>query len=130
MEEKKAGGQKKIVILYKKHRRAAVKIFVILVAAVICFYGMCIFLSYKAADIFNTVVAKRELFPGTVTVERLSATPLGKVSFENLVWKDTEGRLLADIPAGSFKVSLWDVVWRRIGTTTVTEFTIDQGYII
>lgn len=129
MEEKKAGGQKKIVILYKKHRRAAVKIFVILVAAVICFYGMCIFLSYKAADIFNTVVEKRELFPGTVTVERLSATPLGKVSFENLVWKDTEGRLLADIPAGSFKVSLWDVVWRRIGTTTVTEFTIDQGYI-
>lgn len=51
-------------------------------------YGLCFYMSYKAADIFNQVVAERQLFPGTVTVERLTATPGGTVSFEGLVWHD------------------------------------------
>ena len=44
-----------------------------LIAAVVL-YGLCFYMSYKAADIFNQVVAERQLFPGTVTVERLTAT--------------------------------------------------------
>lgn len=54
-----------------------------LIAAVVL-YGLCFYMSYKAADIFNQVVAERQLFPGTVTVERLTATPGGTVSFEGL----------------------------------------------
>lgn len=114
---------------YQQHRRRIRHIILITAASLVAFYGICVFLSYKAADIFNIVVAERELFPGSVTVERLSASPLGEVSFEGLRWIDEEGDVLADIPIGSFKVRLWDVVARRIGTTTVTDLTIEQGYI-
>ena len=113
----------------KQHRRLAVRLLILTTIFVVAFYGMCVFLSYKAAEIFNKTVAERELFPGTVTVERLSATPLGQVSFEELKWKDENGNLMVDIPDGSFRVNPWDVVWRRIGTTTVTDLTIDQAYI-
>lgn len=58
-----------------------------LIAAAVL-YGLCFYMSYKAADIFNQVVTKRQLFPGTVTVERLTATPGGTVSFEG-AWYGT-----------------------------------------
>lgn len=59
-----------------------------LIAAAVL-YGLCFYMSYKAADIFNQVVAERQLFPGTVTVERLTATPGGTVSFEVRAWYGT-----------------------------------------
>lgn len=93
------------------------------------FLGVCVALSYKAADIFNHVVAEREVFHGTVTVEQLSASPWGTVSFKNLVWLDEDGTLLAKIPEGSFHVKIWDVVSRHIGTQTVTNVSIDKAYV-
>lgn len=93
------------------------------------FLGFCVALSYKAADIFNHVVAEREVFHGTVTVEQLSASPWGTVSFKNLVWLDEDGTLLAKIPEGSFHVKIWDVVSRHIGTQTVTNVSIDKAYV-
>lgn len=111
------------------HRRLVGKVLVLIALGGIVFYGICVFLSYKAADIFNIVVAERQLFPGSVTVERLNATPMGEVSFEGLVWKDDKGDTLADIPEGSFKVRLWDVVAQRIGTTTLTDLTVEKGYV-
>lgn len=126
-DEKQQGRVQRVIGWCKGHRRWIGDALVITVAAVVLFYGACVYLSYKAADIFNVVVAERQLFPGSVTVERLSATPLGQVTFEGLVWKDIDGKLLADIPEGSFRVRLWDVVMRRIGTTTLTELTIEEG---
>ena len=125
-QEKKPG---KLSAWIKTHRSTIKKALIIFILAVVGFYGMCVFLSYRAADIFNNVVAERQLFPGTVTVERLSATPMGTVSFDELVWKDEDGNLLANIQEGSFKVNLWDVVFRRIGTTTLTDLTIEKGYV-
>lgn len=119
--------RKRVVMWCKNHRRWFKRGLVFLAIFTVFFYGACVFLSYKSADIFNVIVARRQLFPGSVTVERLSATPLGLVSFEGLVWKDADGNLLADVPEGSFWVRLWDVVMRRIGTTTVTELNIEQG---
>lgn len=93
------------------------------------FLGFCVALRYKAADIFNHVAAERDVFHGTVTVEQLSASPWGTVSFKNLVWLDEDGTLLAKIPEGSFHVKIWDVVSRHIGTQTVTDVSIDNAYI-
>ena len=93
------------------------------------FLGCCVALSYKAADIFNHVAAERDVFHGTVTVEQLSASPWGTVSFKNLVWLDEDGTLLANIPEGSFHVKIWDIVSRHIGTQTVTELSIDKAYV-
>lgn len=119
--------KKRIMSWCDRHRRWFKKAIAVIVIFVTLFYGACVYLSYKAADVFNVVVAERQLFPGSVTVERLSATPLGEVSFEGLLWKDREDHVLVNIPTGSFRVRLWDVVMQRIGTTTVTELTIEEG---
>ena len=92
-------------------------------------YGLLLFISYRAADIFNIVVENRQMFPGRVTVERLSASPWGEVSFEGLKWQTEEGTLLADIPKGSFKVKPWDVVTQRIGTQSITELKMERAYL-
>lgn len=68
---------------HKKKIKRGLIVILVLAAAL---YGICFYMSYKAADIFNKTVAERQLFPGTVTVERLTATPGGTVSFENLLW--------------------------------------------
>ena len=98
-------------------------------AAVISFYAFCWFLSLGAAQIFNAVAEHRQLFPGHVTVEEISANFLGRVSFKNLIWKRDDGTLLARIPEGSFRVKLWDVVMRRIGTATLEEAEIRGAYL-
>lgn len=92
-------------------------------------YGFLVFLSYRAADIFNYVVEHRQLFPGTVTVGRLSATPLGKVSFEELSWVSPEGVLLADVPSGEFQVKPLDVVLRHLGSRSVTYLRLEGAYL-
>ena len=92
-------------------------------------YGLCFYMSYKAADIFNKTVAERQLFPGTVTVERLTATPGGTVSFENLLWVDSDGKKLAEIPEGQFTVKIRDIVTGHIGTQTIETVTLNDAYL-
>lgn len=98
-------------------------------AAAVLFYGVCYALTFKAADIFNKTVRERQLFPGTVTVERLGADVLGRVSFEKLRWVSEDGVVLADIPAGRFSVKPWDIVTGHIGTMTAKSIEIDHGYV-
>ena len=85
---------------YSRHKGKFKKMAVLVLCIAAALYGLCFYMSYKAADIFNQVVAERQLFPGTVTVERLTATPGGTVSFENLVWNDEDGDTLVQIPKG------------------------------
>lgn len=92
-------------------------------------YGFLTFLSYRAADIFNYVAENRQLFPGTVTVERISATPLGQVSFENLLWKDPQGVLLAEIPQGEFRIKPLDVLLGHVGTRSLTYARMEGAYL-
>lgn len=110
-------------------RRWLWRTLVILLLGAILFYGICYMLTFQAATIFNRVAAERQLFPGTVTVERLSADFLGGVSFENLCWVSEEGVLLADIPEGRFAVKPWDIVTGHIGTMTVKSLEINRGYV-
>lgn len=114
---------------YSRHKGKFKKIAVLVLCIAAALYGLCFYMSYKAADIFNQVVAERQLFPGTVTVERLTATPGGTVSFENLVWDDEDGDTLVQIPKGQFTVKLIDVLTGHIGTQTVEDVTLDNAYI-
>ena len=100
-----------------------------MVAGVISFYTFCWFLSLGAAQIFNAVAEHRQLFPGRVEVEEISANFLGRVSFKNLVWTREDGTLLAKIPEGSFRLRLWDVVTRNIGTKTLAEAELTDAYV-
>lgn len=101
-------------------------VFLVLAAAL---YGLCFYMSYKAADIFNKTVAERQLFPGTVTVERLTATPGGTVSFENLLWVDEDGKKLVEVPDGEFTVKISDILTGRIGTQTLETVTLNNAYL-
>lgn len=96
----------KIRHLYKTHGRTAYGITIMLSIAGCLIIGFWYFLTSQAASIFNYTVNHRQLFPGTITVSRLSANMLGQVSFENLEWRDTSGRRLATIPEGQFRVSI------------------------
>ena len=112
-----------------KHKRWLKVGLVLFLAVPVIAYGFLVFLSYRAAGIFNYVAEHRRLFPGTVTVERISATPLGEVSFENLIWKNPEGVLLADIPQGEFHVKPLDVLLRRLGSRSVTYVRMEGAYL-
>ncbi len=119
----------KIRHLYKMHGRTAYGITIMLSIAGCLIIGFWYFLTSQAASIFNYTVNHRQLFPGTITVSRLSANMLGQVSFENLEWRDTSGRRLATIPEGQFRVSIWDMLTGRIGTTTLKSATLNGGYV-
>ena len=112
-----------------KHKRWLKGGLVLFLAVPVIAYGFLLFLSYRAADIFNYVAEHRQLFPGTVTVERLSATPLGTVSFENLSWTSPEGVLLAEIPVGEFHIKPLDVLLRHVGTRSITYLRTEGAYL-
>lgn len=114
--------------LHKK-THLALAVFLAVFALALLVYGLLVFISYRAADIFNIVLEHRQLFPGQVTVERLAATPWGKVSFENLVWKAEDGRLLAEIPEGSFRVRPLDVLTRQISSRSLRELRAERAYL-
>lgn len=114
--------------LHKKTHLALAALLALLALALLV-YGLLVFLSYRAADIFNIVLESRQLFPGQVTVERLSATPWGRVSFENLIWKAEDGRLLAEIPEGSFRVNPLDVLTQSISSRSLKELQAERAYL-
>ena len=112
-----------------EHKRWLKAGLILFLAVPVIAYGFLVFLSYRAAGIFNYVAEHRQLFPGTVTVERISATPLGEVSLENLIWKDPEGVLLADIPQGEFHIKPLDVLLRHLGSRSVTYVRMEGAYL-
>lgn len=109
---------------------AKIKITVLfLILAVAVFYALCYLASLQAADIFNKVVARQHVLEGSLTVERLSANPFGRVSFYNLVWTNPSGEQLAVVPEGYIHVRPWDIVTRNITTTTVKSVELDRAIL-
>lgn len=95
----------------------------------IAFFIFLEFLSRSAAGIFNHVIAEQKTMNGTVTVEKISANIFGKVSFENLIWKDFRGNIIAQIPQGNFTVRLYDVITRNFKTTTIQDIFLQDANI-
>lgn len=112
-----------------RHRRGLACGLAAFLAAAVLFYGLCWYLSFRAAEIFNRAAEERDLFPGTVTAERISADFLGRVEAEGIRWTADDGTLLADIPQVRFRVKPWDVVTGRIGTMSVTEIAMEKAYV-
>lgn len=112
-----------------RHRRGLARGLALCLAAAVLFYGLCYALSFRAAEIFNRAAEERDLFPGTVTAERISADFLGRVEAEGIRWTADDGTLLADVPRVRFRVKPWDVVTGRIGTMSVTEIAMEKAYV-
>lgn len=81
-------------------------------------------LSLSATAIFNRAMAEQTMLVGTITAEKISADMWGNIDFEGFLWLDAEGHKLLEIPEGSFKVKLWDIVRGKYKATTLEYFYI------
>jgi hypothetical protein len=114
---------------WNKHKRKIKYGCAIFFGTVIVLFVMAWILSRQAAAIFNMVAAKQHFFEGTITVEALSATPLGHVHFENLVWKSEGGENQVVIPDGHFHVKPLDFIFKRVSTSTIDNLELNGADI-
>ena len=82
-----------------------------------------------ATELFNKEMREQTMLKGTISVENIHATPIGEVFFSNLTWKDERGGTILDIPVGSFKVDLVDVVTRNFSASTIRELNLTGASI-
>ena len=113
--------------LYKKGLKGiaaflAIGAIIVFVLATIASHGMGV--------IFNEVMARQTMMRGTVTVESLTATPWGTLSFTDLVWKDPEGRELLTVPSGKIRVNMWDVITRNFKASAIRGIELNDAIIV
>ncbi|MDD6569701.1 MAG: hypothetical protein PUE93_03360, partial [Acidaminococcus sp.] len=87
-----------------RHRRKIKYGILALLAGFLVLFWLAYIASIHAAQIFNREIAKQHFLDGTITVERLTATPMGHVRFYNLEWKDDRSGNRVTVPSGSFHV--------------------------
>ncbi len=92
-------------------------------------FAMLEIMSRGAAEIFNKAMQEQEMLIGEITAEKLSATPFGEVSFENLLWKDERGGIILEIPEGSFKVSIFDALTKNFRADSVQELILKNANV-
>lgn len=86
-------------------------------------------MSRGVAEIFNKAMQEQDLLKGSITVEKIQATPLGEVSFENFHWKDERGGTILEIPEGGFKVSIFDAIRGNFNSASVQELSLKGANI-
>ena len=113
--------------LYKK---GLTGIAAFLAIGAIVFFVLATIASRGMGVIFNEVMARQTMMRGTVTVESLSATPWGTLSFTDLVWTDSDGRRLVTVPSGKIRVNMWDVVTRNFKSSAINGIELDDAVIV
>ena len=113
--------------LYKKGLKG---IAAFLAIGAIVFFILATIASRGMGVIFNEVMARQTMMRGTVTVESLSATPWGTLSFTDLVWTDPDGRRLVTVPDGKIRVNMWDVVTRNFKTSAINGIELNDAIIV
>ncbi|WP_432642023.1 hypothetical protein [Acidaminococcus sp.] len=98
----------------------------VLLAGFLVLFWLAYIASIHAAQIFNREIAKQDFLDGTITVERLTATPLGHVRFYGLEWKESRSGNRITVPSGSFHVKPLDIILRRINTRTIQRVELDN----
>lgn len=102
---------------------------IILPAAILILFIALEILSYSAAEIFNKAMEKQEMLKGTITVEKIQATPFGEVTFEDFLWKDERGGTILEIPEGNFKVSILDALTGNFNSASVQNLYLKHANI-
>lgn len=113
--------------LYKKGLKG---IAAFLAIGAIVFFVLATIASRGMGVIFNEVMARQTMMRGTVTVESLSATPWGTLSFTDLVWTDPDGRKLVTVPSGKIRVNMWDVVTHNFKASGINGIELDDAVIV
>lgn len=106
------------------------KIFLIAVpAAILIFFAILNVISHGAAAIFNLAMEEQKMLLGKITAEKIEANPFGEVTFTNLLWQDEKGGTILEIPEGSFKVKILDVITRNFQSTTIEKLSLKGANI-
>jgi len=113
--------------LYKKGLKG---IATFLAIGAIVFFVLATIASRGMGVIFNEVMARQTMLRGTVTVESLSATPWGTLSFTDLVWMDPDGRRLITVPDGKIRVNMWDVVTHNFKASAINGIELNDAIIV
>lgn len=114
---------------YRKERKWAMYaavLFSVLVSLFLVVLLLFKMASLGAAGIFNYAVSKQKMLRGTITVEEITANIHGGVTFTNLAWDDPQGNPILRVPTGTLKVNPWDIVTRRMKSTTLEGITLND----
>lgn len=108
----------------------SVKYFLTALAAIIIVFLIVLkILSKGATETFNEAMLEQDMLNGTITVENIEANIFGEVTFQNLLWKDLRGGTILDIPEGSFKVKILDVLTSNFQSTTIKELNLKDATV-
>ena len=117
----------KYIQLYKK---GIIGLFAFISIALVVLFILATIASRGMGLIFTEVMARQTMLRGTVTVESLSATPWGTLTFTDLVWKDPDGHELLNAPSGKIRVNMWDVVTRNFKSSAINGIELDDAVMV
>ena len=80
--------------------------------------------SRQATETFNAAMQEQTMLKGNITVQEITANITGEVFFKNLLWTDERDGKILEIPEGSFKVSLLDVISNNFQSTTIQRLAL------
>lgn len=115
---------------WRTHKVKIKLVVVGLLAALLVVSWLAYLASIHAAAIFNREMARQHYLDGTITVERITATPFGHVHFENLEWKGAHDGNRITIPNGYFHVNPLDIILRRTNSRTIERLQLDDADIV
>ena len=103
--------------------------FIAVPATIVIFFAVLNIISHGAAAIFNLAMEEQDMLLGKITVEEIQANPFGEVTFTNLLWQDKGGGTILEIPEGSFKVKIFDVLTKNFQSTTIEKLSLSGANI-
>lgn len=116
---------------YKQFHTIGLKsIATLLAVAAIVIFVLSTLASRGMGFIFNEVMARQSMMNGSITVGSLSATPWGTLSFEELQWHDVEGNELLNVPSGTIKVNMWDVITKNFKASAVRSIELNDAVVV
>ncbi len=103
--------------------------FIAIPAAILIFFIVLNIISHGAAAIFNLAMEEQNMLLGKITAEEIQANPFGEVTFTNLLWQDEKGGTILEVPEGSFKVKIFDVITKNFRSTTIEKLSLKNANI-
>ena len=100
-----------------------------LLATLLIFVAVLEIFSQGATKIFNEAMQEQDMLKGTITVEKIQADIFGEVTFKNLVWEHERGGTILEIPEGSFKVDILDILTQKFQSTTIKELYLTGAIV-
>lgn len=112
-----------------KTKKILAAVLIVLVLLLAAAFGALYWASKNAAVIANELAIEQKVLKGKITVHKMEVGMLGNISFEQFVWLDPEGRLVANIPKGIVKINLADALKGNFNSKSLEKVEFDNAVI-